>query len=341
MYKFEIIEIDNPKWNEILKKSSIYDFHHTSFYHKIDNDFRSVLFYARHEHHFLALPLVIRPIENSDWFDMTSVYGYCGFVANQNLETVDGELLAFFKDNFKQFCQENNIVSVFSRLHPIINQSFLFADFGFVADLNKTVAVDLRLSPEEQRKQYRKSNKSEINQLKKKGFSVVEAQNHSEIDNFISIYYETMDRVNADKYYYFSNEYFYKFLSNDFFQNKLLLAKFGDEVVAGAIFTYTDKIMQYHLAGTTEKYIRETPMKLILDEARLLGNNLSLEFLHLGGGVGGSDEDSLFKFKSGFSDLYCQFSIWKFISDQEKYSNLVAKKGLNADKSSFFPLYRK
>lgn len=340
MYKFEIIEIDNPKWDEIVKKSSIYDFHHTSFYHKIDNNFRSVLFYVEKGDDFLALPLVIRPIEMTDWFDITSVYGYCGFISNQNIGKIENGLLSFFKDSFNKYCIENSIVSVFSRLHPIINQKFMFTDFGTVSDLNKTIAVDLRLSPEEQRKQYRKSNKSEINQLKKKGFSVVEAKNKFEIENFIAIYYETMDRVNANKYYYFTKEYFHDFLSNTIFKNKLLLAKFNDEIVAGAIFTYTDKIMQYHLAGTVENYIRETPMKLILDEARLLGNELKLEFLHLGGGVGGNDEDTLFRFKSGFSDLQFQFSVWKYIIDEEKYNYMVEKKGLANNEVNFFPLYR-
>lgn len=97
--------------------------------------------------------------------------------------------------------------------------------------------------------------------------------------------------------------------------------------------------MQYHLAGTAQGFITHTPMKLILDEARLLGNKLNLDFLHLGGGVGGSDEDSLFRFKSGFSKLRCQYQIWQLIIDNEKYDELVAIK--NTDKNSeFFPLYR-
>jgi hypothetical protein len=97
--------------------------------------------------------------------------------------------------------------------------------------------------------------------------------------------------------------------------------------------------MQYHLAGTTEKYIKETPMKLILDEARLLANQLNLDYLHLGGGVGGSDEDSLFRFKSGFSDKRGFYNIWKMVVDDEKYEKLVNE--LNVDTNSdFFPLYR-
>jgi lipid II:glycine glycyltransferase (peptidoglycan interpeptide bridge formation enzyme) len=175
--------------------------------------------------------------------------------------------------------------------------------------------------------------------LRRKGFEVVEATTIDEIDKFVSIYHETMQRVNANSNYFFDYKYFYSFLKNPCFKSKLLLAKFNGEVSAGAIFTITNKIMQYHLAGTTEKYIKETPMKLILDEARLLANQLNLDYLHLGGGVGGSDEDSLFRFKSGFSDKRGFYNIWKMVVDDEKYEKLVNE--LNVDTNSdFFPLYR-
>ena len=69
-------------------------------------------------------------------------------------------------------------------------------------------------------------------------------------------------------------------------------------------------------------------MKLILDEARLLGNELNLDFLHLGGGVGGSDDDSLYKFKSGFSDYNFIFKIWRLIVNQDLYITLVNDKNV-------------
>src|SRR5690606_226324 len=139
---------------------------------------------------------------------------------------------------------------------------------------------------------------------------------------------------------YFSKQYFYDFLATEDFNSKLLVAKFDEEIVAGAIFTYTDKIMQYHLAGTTEKFIRETPMKLIIDEARLLANELGVVHLHLGGGVGGHDDDSLFRFKSGFSKNFKQFSVWKYIVDEEQYHQLVESRKNSNQSSNFFPLYR-
>lgn len=341
MLDFNVIELDNPKWDEIVKSSRIYDFHHTAFYHSIDNNYQSVLFVASNEDDFIGLPLVIRPIDDSPWFDATSVYGYGGPIASQQVDDLPLDLLMFFKTSLQEYFVAKNVISVFSRLHPLISYGSMFDGLGDVVDLNKTVAIDLMLTPEEQRRQYRKSNKSEINQLRKKGFVVEVAVLQNDIDRFADIYYETMDRVKASPYYYFTQDYFRSFLSNSSFENKLLVAKFDGEIVAGAIFTITDKIMQYHLAGTTEEFIRLTPMKLILDEARLIGNALTPAFLHLGGGVGGSDDDSLFRFKSGFSNHYCQFSVWKYIVDQEKYKWLVKENGLSTHtESSFFPLYR-
>ena len=338
MYRFEIIDISESRWNEIIKSSDVYDFHHTSFYHSIDNKDINKLFVGYDNQDFVALPLVIRPIGETGFFDCTSVYGYAGPVTNCKDFSFDENFTSFFKESFQKYCLENAIISVFSRLHPLIQQADFFNDFGNIININKTIALDLKLPIEQQKAQYRKSNKSEINQLKRKGFVVEEAVIQEDIDGFVSIYYETMKRVGAGSGYFFSREYFNSFLSNDDFDSKLLLAKHDGKITAGAIFTMTKKIMQYHLAGTTEEYIKETPMKLILDEARLFGNKYHMETLHLGGGVGGSDMDSLFRFKSGFSNKQCDFKVWQYIIDTSKYNEL--SENIIDKNTSFFPLYR-
>lgn len=336
MLRFEIIENHSARWTEMVKQAAVYDFHHTAYFHKIDTAFTSKLLLFSDDKNFIELPIVIRPIEDTGFYDITSVYGYAGplykFEDNYN----PAELLSFFKTNFVAFCNEQNIVSVFSRLHPLIDQKPMIEGLGEMVDLNKTVSIDLTKSADEQRKEYRKSLKSELNQLGRKEIFVKEAGNQHETDQFISIYYETMDRVHAAPNYYFSKEYFYEFLNNPDFESKLLIAVKDEKVIAGAIFTLTEKIMQYHLAGTTEEFIRETPMKLILNEARLLGNQTTAENLHLGGGVGGQDDDSLFRFKSAFSKNFKQFSVWKYIVNQKVYDELSKDK----THASFFPLYR-
>lgn len=339
MNNFSIIEVFNNKWSDIISKSMYYDFYHTQSYHMLEKENRPVLFVVHFKDDFIALPLILREIPNSEYFDCTSAYGYCGPISNLDFDLIPNEYFAVFQQELSRFFKENNIVTAFSRLHPIISHGNLFEDFGTVKEINKTVAIDLRISLDDQKKQYRKSNKSELNQLRRKGFEVVEAETKEDIDTFVTIYYETMSRVDASKNYFFDYQYFYDFLNNKCFRNKLLLAKKDGIIAAGGIFTITNTIMQYHLAGTTKEFIKETPMKLILDEARLKGKDLKLNFLHLGGGVGGSDEDSLFRFKSGFSDYRCSYQIWQLIIDREKYDELVEKS--NADRqSNYFPLYR-
>src|SRR5690606_15166901 len=252
--QFEIIENNSPKWTDIIKQATIHDFHQTAYFHKIDTNFVSKLLLFSDRDNFIALPVVIRPIESTDFFDITSVYGYSGPVYKFNEGYDIYNLKAFFKTNFIEFCKSENIVSVFSRLHPLINQDLIIDGLGEIVNLNKTVAIDLTKSADEQRKEYRKSLKSELNQLRRKEIVVREATTKEEIDAFIAIYYETMDRVEATANYYFSKEYFYEFLNNQDFDAKLLIAVKDKKVIAGAIFTLTDKIMQYHLAGTTEEY---------------------------------------------------------------------------------------
>ena len=82
-----------------------------------------------------------------------------------------------------------------------------------------------------------------------------------------------------------------------------------------------------------------SPMKLIIDEARLFGMSIKLKYLHLGGGVGGVN-DSLFYFKSGFSKNYHQFKVWREIINEDVYIHLTKDRFKESSKSSYFPLYR-
>jgi hypothetical protein len=342
MNNFYALEMNDLRWNEYVLKSYQYDFYHTNCYHLLQNVGKPILLVATFGNDFIAIPLILREIEGTDYFDCTSVYGYCGPISNLNFNCVTEEMFEYFRLELRLYFQKNKIISVFSRLHPVICGDQLFSNFGIVKSLNETVAIDLKLSPEEQRKQYRKSNKSEINQLKgKKGFMIKEAESDEEIQAFVEVYKETMERVDADPYYFFDYDYFHSFLKNGCYSTKLLLAIHGGQITAGAVFTVTDKIMQYHLAGTKNEYIKDTPMKLILDTARLIGNQLKLEYLHLGGGVGGSDEDSLFRFKAGFSESRFIFRIWQYVVDQEKYEAICKMKFSNRIiNSNFFPQYR-
>ncbi len=342
MHKVSIIEPQDPKWLDVLQKSENYDFYHTPFYHTIEliKGQRPVLFLVEVQDDFIAMPFIIRDIEGTSYKDVTSAYGYAGPVSSVPMDHIFEEVVQAFQEELKRFFESKQIVTAFSRLHPLFDSGTIFENFGIVKPINKTVTIDLRLSLEDQRRQYRKSNKSEINQLrKKKGYSVRLAVSESDIETFVDIYQETMKRVNATENYFFNLEYFKALLSSTEWDAKLLLAMQGDEITAGAIFTFTNNVVQYHLAGTRGEYAKDTPMKLLIDEARMLGAEAKKHYLHLGGGVGGSDTDSLFRFKSGFSNRNDQFSIWQYVCNEAAYEELNATHAKNTE-SDFFPKYR-
>ena len=97
--------------------------------------------------------------------------------------------------------------------------------------------------------------------------------------------------------------------------------------------------MNYHLSGTAEQFIRDAPSKLAIDAARIWAVENAVETLHLGGGVGGSD-DSLFRFKSGFSRSWAAFRSVRIITMPEQYRR-IAQSQLGKPSDEYFPAYRR
>lgn len=331
---------DKEVWKSKVQNALAYDFHHTWYYHSLETDTKPFLFLLEHKNNFIALPLLKRRIEGTEYFDCTSVYGYAGPISNRPFCELDNEIIEEFKYAFENFLQREKIVCVFSRLHPILHQDTLLQHLGGLQDDGKTVAIDLSIPHEEQVRNYRRAIRMKINQLRKKGFTVREATCTSELKEFVRIYTENMIKVNASESYFFDESYFSNLLNAEDFQSKLLLAYYENKITSGIIVTCSHNIMQTHLAATSNKFLHEAPMKLLFDEASIFGRDLGMKYLHLGGGVGGK-EDSLFVFKSGFSNLFFDFKTWRYVANQPVYNQLVEEKCKNKELTNvIFPLYR-
>jgi hypothetical protein len=333
---------EKSKWNHLIFRCQEYDFYHCHSYCALEQSGRSFLFTVTDDRGgFIAFPLVSRPIPGTTYNDCTSVYGYPGPVSNKTPDTLSLELLRYFHVSLLNFFEEEKIVAAFSRLHPLLDQERFLSPLGEVLPLNKTVAIDLTLSPELQRQQFNRTNKRHLNRLHRTGYIARRNDNKADIDAFSAIYHETMRRVNATDAYFFDEGYFHHFLQMDDIPAFLMLAYKDNEIAAGAIFTVTNHIMQYHLSGTKATHLPATPMKLIIDEARLLGTEMGLKYLHLGGGVGGSDTDSLYRFKSSFSGSTFTYKVWRMIVNEPVYKELVGIRSREKSLvSTWFPLYR-
>jgi hypothetical protein len=331
---------ERTDWAAYLKRAAAYDFYHTWYYHSLDGSEAACLYIFEEGENFIAYPFLKREIEGTSFFDLSCVYGYTGPISNRLFEAQDEAFFSRFQQAFLEHLQKEQIVSIFSRLHPFFKQEHLLSRFSGVFPNGKTVAIDLRVPIEEQRAGYHKSYRQQIRILREKGYEVRESKDPSHVATYASIYTENMKRVGASDYYLFTADYFNYLLASEEYDSKLMLAFLNDEVVSGAVVICTNKIMQVHLMSTRTEHLNLSPPKLIIDETSTLGRALGYEFINLGGGLN-FKEDSLFKWKSGFTKLFLEYNSWRYVVSQPVYDDLLREKGIDPSLDvDFFPLYR-
>ncbi|MEJ5961942.1 GNAT family N-acetyltransferase [Pedobacter immunditicola] len=340
MYRNFIIR-EESEWNAYTERALAYEIYHTWYYHTLNKEGEPLLFVFEEGDWFIALPLIKREISGTSFYDLTSVYGHSGPFSNKDLSTFSRLTNQNFKTAFINFMHEERCICVFSRLHPFLNQQYLLENIGGLKDNGKTIYMDLTIPLEEQKKRYEKRLYRQVKKLRQSGYLIKEADSQEEIKMFTDMYWQNMDRLNASPNYYFDEQYFTNLLNSPTLESKLILIYNGPELICGAIILLSNEIIRNHLSATASHYLKESPSKLMTDEISMIGRRTGKKVFHLGGGVGGK-EDNLFKFKSHFSNLLINDTLWCYIDNNEVYNSLVTLHLNNQNfHSEFFPLYRK
>lgn len=340
----KVIDITRDEiWDKTVKSFSNFDVYYLSGYIKAfqihgdgepyllfyeDNDLRAIYVYMKRETFVDGV------------FDSITPYGYGGvlFEGNISKENMDAFWASYTKEMNKQ-----NIIDNFVRYHPVLSNAIPMKEISNVIDLGKTIALDLT-SPEIIWENIVSKNRNMIRKAEKNGVEIHHSKDYELFKEFIKIYNSTMDKDEADDYYYF-NEKFYKSIHNDLYDNyEMFYATYEEKIIAMSIILFANNQVHYHLSGSLIEFRNLAPSNLLLYKVALWGCEQGYKTFHLGGGVG-SGEDNLYKFKAAFnkkSDY--QFSIGKQIFNQEKYNELVNRRIVEDAKfdanSSFFPLYR-
>ena len=269
-------------------------------------------------------------LSEGQYYDFSTPYGYGGWI-------IEGNEPESLFDAYSRWLKKNEIVCEFVRFHPMVKNHEFSQSFYEVVQLGEVVYMDLS-SPQVIWNNIVSKNRNMIRKAIKNDINIYYGRFPEIYDKFQVIYNGTMDRNNADKYYYFKPE-FYKSVLEDLPQNALVFwAEKEKQVIAASIVLLANGHMNYHLSGSKEEYSSMAPTNLLLYEAALWGNANGYKTLYLGGGVGSGD-DSLFKFKKAF--YRCElphFYIGKRIYDEIAYSKLVSIR--KPSESVFFPQYR-
>ncbi|MHC1738568.1 MAG: GNAT family N-acetyltransferase [Ignavibacteriaceae bacterium] len=259
---------------------------------------------------------------DSNYYDIEGAYGYNGILSN----CIEEDFINKFYKAFTEFCKNNNIIAEFTRFHPLLENHIFSQNHMEVVFDRETVALDLRYSFENiWGKQYTSKNRNMVRKAEKLGYSIEIKDNptHGDILNFIDVYYSSMNKVNAERYYYFSDDYFF----NTFKLLKEFVFIFNVKdnsggIICSAIFFHYKKYFHYHLSGRAEK-ADNSVNNYLLNEAVKFAQKRKAEVFHFGGGRTNSPEDSLLKFKSNFSKKRLPFYIGKKIHNERVYREVI------------------
>jgi hypothetical protein len=290
----------------------------------------------------MFLPLIVRDVAESDGArDAISPYGYPGPLFRGEL---DDAFVLRASAALKARLREENVVSLFVRLHPLLNREVRpLQAAGTIVAHGETVSIDLDRTAAEIWSDTQSGHRNEINRSIRAGHRAYLDDAWTHEADFVRIYRETMTRRGASPYYMFGRDYVRALRAALGPRLHLCVVEIDGVVAAAGLFAETCGIVQYHLSGTDDAFARERPTKLMLHYVRGVMKERNNRVMHLGGGLGAA-ADSLFKFKAGFSKQRQPFETWRVVVDADRYADLVRARDSTAeptDARGFFPAYRR
>ena len=265
------------------------------------------------------------------YFDFSTPYGYGGWI-------IEGEKTEGLFEAYQEWIHKNGIISEFVRFHPLVKNHEQCTEFYDIIQLGEVVHMDLS-SREDIWTNITSKNRNMIRKAVKNNIKIYNGRFPVIFERFREIYNGTMDKDDAEPYYYFSEEFFDSILEDLPDNAQVFWAQKEEEIIAASIMLTANGRINYHLSGSLQEYSSLAPTNLLLYKAALWGAFNGYKTLYLGGGVG-SGEDSLYKFKRAFyKGELNHFFIGKRIYDREKYDALVNMR-TEISNQGFFPKYR-
>jgi hypothetical protein len=337
-----LVDPTSGLWTQALGRVA-HDTYHLPEYVHMDASYAGgaakAFLYSEDTRTFL-LPLILRPVPGTGRYDAVSPYGYPGPISNAD----DAGFWTRACQALRSILSRTGVVACFVRIHPILQPPVgELQRVGVVVMHGRTVSIDLRLSEEQMWGQIRENHRRQIRRARGAGCTVT-LDPWDQLDDFISMYHETMRRVGADAYYFFGRRYFERL--HEEMGHAVWLACVrspAGQAIGGGVFFERCGIVQYHLGATRTEFLSQQPTKLMFDEVRRWAQARGNTVLHLGGGVGG-EGNPLFRFKAGFSHRSHPFYTWRIVADDDMYARLSASHDPDIDPTDhegFFPAYRR
>lgn len=321
-----------------------FDENYGKLYEKIENG-KAEIFKLETENGTIINQFIKREIplmvDGVRYYDTITPYGYGGPCIEKCVNKK--ELLKEYKVQFGEYVKRNNIVAEFVRFHPIYKN---YKDFKDIcnAEFNRyTLATNIKDYDNPVRDEFSKGMKKNIRRFLNKGVSpkVVDNPTDKDMAEFVRLYYLNMERLKAEEYYFFEKEHFDEI--QRVFKGRYILAQaaLDEKVIATNLCFVTDGNVHEYLAGADPDYVCLSPSCVLQYGVALWAKEKGINYVHYGGGLSASENDSLYIYKSKFAkNTKFEFWVGKKVWNNNVYNKLCQKTGVS-ENESFFPAYRK
>ncbi len=285
-------------------------------------DARAGLFHASAGEARFILPLIIErasPAGPPDVFDVSSPYGYSGPLSTSD----DPDFLTAAWARFLTWCAETGVIAGFLRFHPLTKNERLCVDARVEVVPDRDVVV---LSTDRERDEvvssYRSDTRRKVKKAAREGVGVTRRTDNDAVMRFARFYRARMCELGADEGYHFSDAYFEGIAAMGVERRAVYEAVLDGAVIGGALVLYGPRFIHYHLSATPRSNQGAGANNAMRDA--VIADALGAPQSHVifGGGRSGDPDDSLLRFKSGFSSERAPFHVGRFVADRPAYESL-------------------
>lgn len=292
--------------------------------------------------HTFILREVKWSINGQTYYDIVTPYGYGGPLVERTTDIA--QLIATYKIAFEQYCRENNIVCEFIRFHLFENVNVRENYYGDTIHLLDNVVVNTSGDFEENIwMRYEHKVRKNVKKAEKNNLQILIETNLEHLHDFLSIYNSTMDRNNADSYYYFGLKYF-EDIASMLPDNYVYFHVLKDgKIISSELVLCSEKYAYSFLGGTLTDYYEFRPNDFLKNEIIKWCNRTGRKQFVLGGGY--HKGDGIYRYKRSFTQHPdVPFYVGRHIFDQEKYDQIVALRAAEDpdfnQNTGYFPKYR-
>jgi Acetyltransferase (GNAT) domain len=299
-----------------------------------------------------SLPFLAGAPDAGRFSDIANAYGYGGPVCSAGESEEGRSLYRVFASEFAEWCEAEAVASEFCSLHPLMTelQRGLIGGSLPVTYIKDVVVIDLRPTESEIADGLRKGHRSSIALARRSSVQIEKVEpSTANLDAFRAMYEATMLRRQAAERWFLPENFFAttcRSLGAE--RTTLLFAYVGVELESGCLLMHDFSTAYYHFAGTYAKHPALGVNNLMVWEAAMHAKRAGYQRLHLGGGVTAKDDDSLLRFKAGFSNGRAPLNTYFALRNREVYDELSARKRAHErqmigaeSQSDFLPLYRR